>query len=806
MSAHTRILRRDFTGKISLKTTDHCKTKSLLTKFSPRNSTVVSRRGRKTLWNGLFFCELENVLSPQECAEIVKNGDECIFEDMSEKYRFGKQRNSSRLLVLDKSLAGNLWRNIEPVLSRKIEELELSKQPLGFDVTRGEWELHGLNEAMRISKYSGKNKEYFGPHKDAQYCPNGDQRSLFTMLVYLNHGFRGGETCFYFPKDSTLSTKGMTTKEEIDTHGGIKNGFNCLKVVPKVGNAVLFSQSILHESLPVHKDSKYVLKTDVVVKRHSKQFGFAVTDEEKDDYLTCLNYFREAQQEELLGNFEEASDLYERALSIRYCYPNSLVTTVKDPVMNGDKETEKLPLDVWQHIFKYLPGHDAQNLVYAYPQLNVAKECWERHERNNTSSLFSQSYLPKINYHKGIITRFEFPDADFFRENVDGCCRVAAMYSFFLLGHKPEDDVYTVRYNPDTQEVCAVALETLLTDVFYNRRCYGSFYNVRQQDPKVKDPKKDFEACVDRNYMLLRHGAQFLGVELPDSFYVKSSAYTKSGDQSGEDDDEDDDEDEDEGEEEEEEGDEVKKGEIEEEDDQGENDQGEDDQVRKRDKEEVEDDDDDDDDDDDHKMKEICDGSVPFYGEIDRSLRVDSLIRMFIRMQDGSRVISELESFDGDVDIFEIVDEEEAPGNVVFFQILRDIVATKSKVSCTLVSKLKEPLQLERDSVCICFLGPEEEMLEYLGDSCTTEFYNHLVFDFEGAQLLVKQCSETANCCDGELLHPYNFENISNEQKSIGCGGKAMFYEVNIEPVLSSSTSFNHASCQCGNPRFEVHE
>jgi hypothetical protein len=32
-----------------------------------------------------------------------ENADKCIFENISDKYRFGKQRDSSRLLALDKT-------------------------------------------------------------------------------------------------------------------------------------------------------------------------------------------------------------------------------------------------------------------------------------------------------------------------------------------------------------------------------------------------------------------------------------------------------------------------------------------------------------------------------------------------------------------------------------------------------------------------------------------------------------------------------------------------------------------------------
>jgi hypothetical protein len=81
-----------------------------------------------------------------------------IFEDISDNYRFGKQRDSSRLLALDETLAENLWQIIYGVLFKEITDKGVSTQPLGFDVTRGVWDLHGLNEAIRINKYSRESR------------------------------------------------------------------------------------------------------------------------------------------------------------------------------------------------------------------------------------------------------------------------------------------------------------------------------------------------------------------------------------------------------------------------------------------------------------------------------------------------------------------------------------------------------------------------------------------------------------------------------------------------------------------------
>lgn len=773
MTSQSRILRRAYTGNLSLKITDHCRTTCLLPKFSPSNTKLASN-GRK-LENGLILCEMENVLSPQECVEIIENGDKCIFQDMSDKYRFGKQRNSSRLVALDKTLADNLWQNIKPVLSKEMEDLGISKQPLGFDVSRGEWELHSLNEAMRINKYSGEKKEYFGPHKDAQYCPSGDERSLFTLVIYLNEDFQGGETCFYFPKDITKGTKGTTTQEEIDSHGGLTKGFNCAKIVPKIAHAVLFSPNILHESSPILKGTKYTLKTDVVLKRHFKQFGFAVEEREKEDYLACLNYFREAQQQELQGNFDDASDLYERALSVRYCYPRCLAMAESDPVTSDEKPSECrfLPLEIWQNIFRYLPGHDAQSLVYAYPILNVAKECLEQKERNNVSRLSEQKFLPKINYRKAVLTCFEFPDADFFGKNESGCCRVAAMYSFFLLGHGPEDDVYTVRYNPDTQDVCAVALETLLSDVFHGRRCYGSFYNVRPQEPKKEDPKKDFEASVDRDYMLLRHGAEFSGVELLDSFYVKSAAYLRRDDIQARD---------------------------EEDKDKETKEDSSNDQVAADSEAKVQ----------EQIFKEMCDGSVPISKT---PYQLHPLFRKYLllheRYSDSALLfippaVSE-DRYDYKWDAFQYYD---MPAQEVYSKGLERVLDTKHNVSFMLVSKLKKPLSFERgNTACTGLDGPSRKLLDRVADSCTTEFYNHLVFDFQTAQLSVKCCgSDTDDQSVQNLFATYQYGKILEDQHLFGCDGEEMFYEVNIEPILSSDTSFNHAACNCCNPRFDVHE
>ena len=516
-----------YNGKKSLRTIDNCQKGSLIRRYMQNDGDVlktelITLRGRSVV------ASIHNVLSQRQCNEIIDNSMQKEFGSMLGKYK-SCQRNNSRSLILDETLAANLWKDLEPEISSFMIENNLPFQPLGFDVSRGEWMLYGLNEAFRINQYSSTGNQFFAIHRDAQYCPNGDRRSLLTLLVYLNDDFSGGETSFYLPsdtKDESVSVgKDMIVEDEIKSRGGIEEGYDAFKIEPSVGKAVIFSQNILHESIPVTKKTKFVLKTDIVVKRFDKSYGFAVSEAEKADYLHCLNHFREAQSHELAGNIKMAGELYERALSIRYCYPMAIDLEEFESQNTNDYTYDNflLPDNIWQHVFNFLSGKDIENVVKAFPDLYFTQKSWEvnRCRRDEKYSENQPKHIPSVDSQRGIATKFRFQDALFFSEQEEACVRVAAMYAFYLLGHRVDDQFYTVRYNPETQEVCAVALNSLLTDTFLNRPCFGSVYAVRQQDPSKKNLSVDFDASVDHTYMTLRHGAQFLGGAMADRMRVK---------------------------------------------------------------------------------------------------------------------------------------------------------------------------------------------------------------------------------------------------------------------------------------------
>ena len=200
------------------------------------------------------------------------------------------------------------------------------------------------------------------------------------------------------------------------------------------------------------------------------------------------------------GKINDASYLYELALWIRYSYPAALKNRKRSAtVIVRVLATNIFPACVWENIFTHLNGQDAERLAYAFSDLNSIKRLQDECSYSKLEAIPVSKrplFYPKIELQHGTYT-FVFPDVDFFKASEERCCRVATMYLFFLLGHTSSNVVYTVRFNSATQEVCAVPLDRLLWDFFYNQPCYGAIYKVKQG--KEKDVYEDFVASVDRN-------------------------------------------------------------------------------------------------------------------------------------------------------------------------------------------------------------------------------------------------------------------------------------------------------------------
>eukprot|EP00111_Clytia_hemisphaerica_P021206 TCONS_00062465-protein len=482
----------------------------------------------------VFSCK--NLLSKSQCKKIITKAEKLNFQLCC----YGEERNNSRLVLFDENFADFLWKNLSEQFVDKLGDNPV--HPFGFDASRGNWKLSGINQAMRLNRYSGKNKEFFGPHRDAPFCPNGDKRSLYTMLIYLNDDFEGGQTILHFPKNISTDTKGQTISKEIQFHGNIFHGFDHISIKPQTGTCLIFKQNILHQGYPLHSEStnyKYIIKTDIMVERPVK-LGFSPPVAELQDYFECLQLFREAQQCELAENTARANDCYEKSLSIRYNYPKEEQfeenlprqhrdfsdVAAPDKDNNSMEAIENLSLpnifskEIWLKIMKYIVDiKSLNNLCKVFPFLKSEKK-----------KLFFDRVVPETIYSSGVYTNFSISqNVNFVNNNMNEFAKVAAVYSMCLLGNAPNDKHYLVNYDRETRSATTVQLRDLLYGVFAEEPVHGTIFKVAQRK-KEKDPNKDLYHSVDRNYMAKYFDRDDIGIDMQSEFRSKITILSETGD------------------------------------------------------------------------------------------------------------------------------------------------------------------------------------------------------------------------------------------------------------------------------------
>merc|ERR1712166_323069 len=95
-----------------------------------------------------------------------------------------RYRGNLRLLTTDSGFADAVWQRLQPLVPAKLS--------LRGDI----WEAIGLNECWRLAKYH-ENDQFMG-HCDASFQRSAEEMSMLTVNIYMNGGFEGGSTRFYF--------------------------------------------------------------------------------------------------------------------------------------------------------------------------------------------------------------------------------------------------------------------------------------------------------------------------------------------------------------------------------------------------------------------------------------------------------------------------------------------------------------------------------------------------------------------------------------------------------------------------------
>ncbi len=128
-------------------------------------------------------------------------------------------RNNKRVMFDDHALAADLFSRVKSAIPQTL----CNMRPVG------------ANERFRCYRYEPGQK--FAAHYDGAFVRDDHERSLLTLIVYLNDDFAGGTTEFL----------------DFDLHAH-----------PRTGTALLFQHFLLHEGCTVTSGMKYVLRSDVM--------------------------------------------------------------------------------------------------------------------------------------------------------------------------------------------------------------------------------------------------------------------------------------------------------------------------------------------------------------------------------------------------------------------------------------------------------------------------------------------------------------------------------------------------------------
>lgn len=173
-----------------------------------------------TLSKDIFL--IENFWSGTLCDEFIRKSEAKGYDVATVETERGPRyvdhvRNNNRVLHKDYDLANHLWNQVQPYAPKSV----------------GASHAIGLNELFRFYKYSPG--QQFKTHRDQSYIRNSEEASYYTFMIYLNDGFKGGETKF----DNVV-------------------------VAPSKGAALIFYHYLEHEGREVIEGTKYVLRTDIM--------------------------------------------------------------------------------------------------------------------------------------------------------------------------------------------------------------------------------------------------------------------------------------------------------------------------------------------------------------------------------------------------------------------------------------------------------------------------------------------------------------------------------------------------------------
>lgn len=169
---------------------------------------------------------IDRLLSPAECKEAIDHAEGIGFAEAPITIGPGRFvmrrdiRNNTRVMLDDAARAAALYPRLEGRLPSPVDDFVPC----------------GLNERFRFYRYEPG--QAFRWHHDGAFARSRDERSFYTLIIYLNDDFTGGATEFER---------------------------RCIE--PATGRALIFYHPLRHQGAEVRRGTKYVLRTDIMFRR-----------------------------------------------------------------------------------------------------------------------------------------------------------------------------------------------------------------------------------------------------------------------------------------------------------------------------------------------------------------------------------------------------------------------------------------------------------------------------------------------------------------------------------------------------------
>ena len=241
---------------------------SLPTIMATERSTTVHLKDR--------IVEVSNLLTPKECADLIEQCEAKGYKPSPVSGgghgRTGREgaRTSQFCVKDDDAFALMMWERVKAFVPKDLKSIKpVPYMNLTDPSTQGdEYTAVGVNPHLRFYKYDIG--QYILKHDDYRmsryrYDPKTDsyfyQITFFTLLLYLNEGFEGGQTCFW----TKYATEGSSGHCRF-LRGPDESKFapHDLEVAPRTGYGLLQDHMIQHEGRPPSKARKYILRTDIL--------------------------------------------------------------------------------------------------------------------------------------------------------------------------------------------------------------------------------------------------------------------------------------------------------------------------------------------------------------------------------------------------------------------------------------------------------------------------------------------------------------------------------------------------------------